>query len=588
VKAYAIFEGGGAKGYAHIGAFKASEERGISISAVAGTSIGAVIACLISAGYKADELFSIGANGERTGLLALDPLDKLDKKDWKRFESLANAFAPSSASKRGISNWISDAMKIRSAMWRTYVGLFLIWAFTPLAFRKHRHLMQSLFRHLGFTTTSGFREFLDQALRAKLNVPGDRPVRFSDLSIPLKVIAADLVSEEIVVFPRSQDDCVAEAVVASASFPIFFRPTLLEDLVLVDGGILSNRPAWVFDQERKASVEVTQTFCFLLVDQPIVAGEAKKNSRPRSILEFVFKLARTTISGRKHLETRGIPDLYSVEVAASTGALSLREAFQNAPLLVEQGRRDATLFFSKLIGPRDPATMKRALELLSASVYQVLNEGVGPGDIRCSILVQGDDSARLSYASYQPSADYGVFVNMDSPGPAASFRLRQPVLTLIDAIPPEARENPVNKYEHALRAREVRLVYSVPVFANGDDWEKTEATERSNPIAVLCISATEDVGELLRLPEVEDTLASFAQLLSIGLLPTANWNWLRNPEPIPDSAHEAAAEWLRLDESLAFLLSSRIERRVSARDGIDRLLDQLGPQFNAHSPSATT
>jgi hypothetical protein len=140
----------------------------------------------------------------------------------------------------------------------------------------------------------------------------------------------------------------------------------------------------------------------------------------------------------------------------------------------------------------------------------------------------------------------------------------------------------MNKYEHALRAPEVKLIYSVPIFANGNEWEKTEPTQRSNPIAVLCISATEDVGDLLRLPEVEDAFASFAQLLSIGLLPTANWDWLQKEiDPALGPANEAAAEWLGLDQSQAFLLSSRTERRLSAKNGIDRLLDQLGPEFNA-------
>jgi NTE family protein len=73
MKAYGVFEGGGARGYAHVGALRASEDRGIEFVAVAGTSIGEVIAALVAAGYTGRELYAEGdgAQPER-GLLAQD------------------------------------------------------------------------------------------------------------------------------------------------------------------------------------------------------------------------------------------------------------------------------------------------------------------------------------------------------------------------------------------------------------------------------------------------------------------------------------------------------------------------------------
>jgi len=60
IDCYGIFEGGGAKGLAHVGALKACEERKIVFRGVAGTSAGAIIAGLIAVGYTAEELFSPG------------------------------------------------------------------------------------------------------------------------------------------------------------------------------------------------------------------------------------------------------------------------------------------------------------------------------------------------------------------------------------------------------------------------------------------------------------------------------------------------------------------------------------------------
>lgn len=51
--------GGGVKGAAHIGVIKALEENGIKIDAVAGTSIGSIVASLYAMGYTTDKMLEI-------------------------------------------------------------------------------------------------------------------------------------------------------------------------------------------------------------------------------------------------------------------------------------------------------------------------------------------------------------------------------------------------------------------------------------------------------------------------------------------------------------------------------------------------
>lgn len=59
VKVGLVLSGGGAKGLAHIGALKMIEEAGIQIDYIAGTSMGAIVGALYSAGYSAHQLDSI-------------------------------------------------------------------------------------------------------------------------------------------------------------------------------------------------------------------------------------------------------------------------------------------------------------------------------------------------------------------------------------------------------------------------------------------------------------------------------------------------------------------------------------------------
>ena len=57
-----IFQGGGVKAIAHLGAIKALEERGFRCVKAAGSSAGAIVASLLIVGYNADELKEIIMN----------------------------------------------------------------------------------------------------------------------------------------------------------------------------------------------------------------------------------------------------------------------------------------------------------------------------------------------------------------------------------------------------------------------------------------------------------------------------------------------------------------------------------------------
>ena len=69
-KADGVFEGGGVRGIAHVGALLEAEESfGYEWQNVAGTSAGAIIAALIAAGYRAGEIRDIIWNLDFTQLM---------------------------------------------------------------------------------------------------------------------------------------------------------------------------------------------------------------------------------------------------------------------------------------------------------------------------------------------------------------------------------------------------------------------------------------------------------------------------------------------------------------------------------------
>ncbi|MDM5326669.1 patatin-like phospholipase family protein [Neobacillus sp. CF12] len=199
MKADAVFEGGGARGIAFVGAIQAMEEEKIEWQRIAGTSAGAVIAALLASGYKSYEIRKL--------------LSELD------FSKL-----------RGRT--VMNRMPI--------VG----------------SLLELLF-NLGIYKNDYLEAWVDSLLLKK----GIKT--FADLPDgKLKIIASDVSNGQMLILPDDleryrmtpADLKVSTAVMMSASIPFFFRPVIWKSKdhnksYILDGGLLSNFPIWIFDTQ---------------------------------------------------------------------------------------------------------------------------------------------------------------------------------------------------------------------------------------------------------------------------------------------------------------------------------------------------
>ncbi len=85
--------------------------------------------------------------------------------------------------------------------------------------------------HLGFADSSEIEAMVEEMI--------GKGRTFDELEIPLKVIATDVIRGEQVVLDWGP---LAPAIRASASIPVLFTPVELEDILLVDGGVVNNLP----------------------------------------------------------------------------------------------------------------------------------------------------------------------------------------------------------------------------------------------------------------------------------------------------------------------------------------------------------
>jgi NTE family protein len=198
-----VFSGGGIKGLAMIGAYKAIEEKGLKFKRLAGTSAGAIIAGFIAAGYKSDNLLNIMDEIDLTDLLDKNPLlSSLPFVRWLKVYWKLGLYKGDA-----LEEWLEEKLRVRG-----------IYTFADLA-------------------------------------PG-----------ALRVIASDLSNGRLMVLPDDLEKYgipketfpVARAIRMSASLPYFFEPVRLKSLdglsLVVDGGVLSNFPMWLFDKENTKKV----------------------------------------------------------------------------------------------------------------------------------------------------------------------------------------------------------------------------------------------------------------------------------------------------------------------------------------------
>jgi NTE family protein len=191
-----VLSGGGAKGFAHIGALKVLEEAGIPIDYMAGTSMGAIVGGLYAIGYDAHTIDSL-VNEQNWRLLLSDDVNR---------ENLPSSLKENQG---GYIFSLPYELKIKERKGKVYLPPGMI----------SGQNIYSLFQNL----TIGYQDTLD----------------FNHLPIPFACVAADSRSGKEFVF---REGILSEAMRASMAIPGVFSPVEKDSMLLIDGGIINNFP----------------------------------------------------------------------------------------------------------------------------------------------------------------------------------------------------------------------------------------------------------------------------------------------------------------------------------------------------------
>lgn len=221
-----VLSGGGARGMAQIGVLRELERQNVKIDYIIGTSIGAVIGGLYASGYSVDEIEDMVVNADWEEILAISNFYNRDKMfiDQKKYYD------------RKLINLRFDNFKFQM----------------PQAISN------------GYR----FSEFLEQKiLQSDYALESD----FDKLKVPFRAMAMDIVTGKPYIF-KSGD--LLTAIRASTTVPLRFTPVVIDSMILIDGGPVSNIPVLQAKEEfnPKTIIAVNTTsdiFTYKDLDNPI-------------------------------------------------------------------------------------------------------------------------------------------------------------------------------------------------------------------------------------------------------------------------------------------------------------------------------
>lgn len=204
-----VLSGGGARGIAHIGVIKALEDNNIPVDYVTGTSMGAIVGSLYAMGYSPDDIAAV--------------LKSEDFKRWSTGElDPEYVYYYRNADPKPIIAELSfNPKQLDSINFRP--------TFLPTNIVSPRQMNYA---------------FVELFSRANALAKGN----FDNLFVPFRCIASDIYRKEAVVF-RSGN--LGDAVRASMTFPFMYKPIMINNQLLFDGGIFNNFPVDVMRSDFK-------------------------------------------------------------------------------------------------------------------------------------------------------------------------------------------------------------------------------------------------------------------------------------------------------------------------------------------------
>lgn len=300
-----VFEGGGIRGLSFLGALRCCNDLGLRWRKLAGTSAGAITAAFLATDLPFETIENIlGAVdyeqiflGQKASQFILngDPANDLQA-PWQMLLSLKLTGKLGQYSLEAFENWLAEYLD--SGGVKTFADL-----------KNSTNSNKELKVVVSDITYGQMLVLPDDLARPAKNDPGPLSEKLG-LSHP-------------------DDFSVARAVRYSMSLPLFFEPGYLDDAVIVDGGLLSNFPLWLYDVKPQNDLGIVRTpmqyprwftFGFRCLDEAL--SQAQNITGPMNLIGATL---RTMLVARDSYHLREADNNRVINIDVTKAAVSTTE-----------------------------------------------------------------------------------------------------------------------------------------------------------------------------------------------------------------------------------------------------------------------
>ncbi len=272
-----VLSGGGARGISQIGVLKVLENNKIPIKYIIGTSIGSIVGGLYAVGYSATELDTI-----------------MNTTNWLQTMNLSNN------QERNVLFLDQKIISDRSIL--------------NLRFKNFNFVVPE-----AISLGANFESFLQKLL---WNSVYQTSSNFDSLKYPFRAVATDLVSGQIISLSKGS---IVTAIRASATIPLRYTPVKIDNMLLVDGGIMSNIPVSAAEKLNPDLIIAVNTTSPLL--------DVSQLNNPWNIADQVVSIAMAEFCNQTRLKA-DFEIIPNIEDHKNTD-------FNNMDFLISQGQKSA-------------------------------------------------------------------------------------------------------------------------------------------------------------------------------------------------------------------------------------------------------